>query len=278
MSIATEITALDTNLNAAKEAVEAKGGTVGDTGLAGLAAEIATIPSGSTVGWGTLTYIDSNNIEHEVTIQNEDEYLSLGNANDPVVTIGGASFNLRSITVVNLGVRAAYAPANFLYNCNKLREITGVENLIYVEDSFLFNCSELNCNLYFDELIHAGGSFLYHCSKFNGNITIPKIRYIGSSFMNTCSSFDKTLTIPDNFSSTQAGTATYFMYNCKNFTNLICNSGVVFAGGNNSLSTNDNSAPMYSTGITLTGTCANAWKSALADRDTSPYRKLIVGS
>lgn len=48
MSIASEITALNTNLTAAKNAVVAKGGTVGDTGLAGLAAEIATIPSGGT--------------------------------------------------------------------------------------------------------------------------------------------------------------------------------------------------------------------------------------
>lgn len=46
MSVASEITALGTNLQNAKSAVTAKGGTVGDTGLAGLASEIATIPSG----------------------------------------------------------------------------------------------------------------------------------------------------------------------------------------------------------------------------------------
>lgn len=46
MSIATEIEDLNTNLTAAKSAVTAKGGTVGDTGLAGLATEIASIPSG----------------------------------------------------------------------------------------------------------------------------------------------------------------------------------------------------------------------------------------
>lgn len=46
MSIATELTALNTNLQAAKTAVTTKGGTVGNTGLAGLASEIATIPSG----------------------------------------------------------------------------------------------------------------------------------------------------------------------------------------------------------------------------------------
>lgn len=46
MSVADEITALNTNLQAAKSAVTVKGGTVGDTGLAGLASEIASIPSG----------------------------------------------------------------------------------------------------------------------------------------------------------------------------------------------------------------------------------------
>lgn len=58
MSIASEITALNTNLQAAKDAVVAKGGTVGDTGLAGLASEIGTISGGGQTKepteWGRL--------------------------------------------------------------------------------------------------------------------------------------------------------------------------------------------------------------------------------
>lgn len=50
MSIASELTALATNLQNAKNAVTAKGGTVGDTGLAGLSSEIASIPSGGGGG------------------------------------------------------------------------------------------------------------------------------------------------------------------------------------------------------------------------------------
>ena len=60
MSIATEVEDLNTNLTAAKSAVTAKGGTVGDTGLAGLATEIASIPSGGgsteVTGYGKLLY------------------------------------------------------------------------------------------------------------------------------------------------------------------------------------------------------------------------------
>lgn len=59
MTIASEIEDLQTNLAAAKAAVTTKGGTVGDTGLAGLATEIASIPSGggpSATQWGELNY------------------------------------------------------------------------------------------------------------------------------------------------------------------------------------------------------------------------------
>lgn len=59
MSIASEITALNTNLQAAKNAVVAKGGTVGNTGLAGLASEIGTISGGGeeyVAPYGNLEY------------------------------------------------------------------------------------------------------------------------------------------------------------------------------------------------------------------------------
>lgn len=59
-TIAEEITDLQNNLQSAKNAVTTKGGTVGDTGLAGLATEIASIPAGGgpvPVGdYGKVTY------------------------------------------------------------------------------------------------------------------------------------------------------------------------------------------------------------------------------
>lgn len=58
MTIASEIQDLQTNLQSAKNAVTTKGGTVGDTGLAGLASEIATIPSGGGGGGGYLDPMD----------------------------------------------------------------------------------------------------------------------------------------------------------------------------------------------------------------------------
>ena len=64
-TIAEEITALNTNLAAAKAAVTTAGGTVGDTGLAGLASEIATIPGG---GGGGVVEKDINFYDYNGTL------------------------------------------------------------------------------------------------------------------------------------------------------------------------------------------------------------------
>lgn len=275
------IDSIDSVLDA-KNAIQNKGGTVDyNAGLTSLASEIETIPQGGgSDTWGTITYVDANNVEHTVEIQNEDEYLLLGNANNVDITIGGETFKIRNITKVDLGIRSSYAPTNFLFYCNNLTTITGVENLIYVEDNFLNGCSALDCELNFSELIHVGGSFLMNCTALNSSVTFPELRNIsGSNFMYGCTSFAQPLTLHNNFTYAMAGAVTSFLYNCKNFTGpLVCNTSIIFASGTTSLSTNDSSATMYTTGITLTGTYASDWKAAFADRTSTPYRKLIVGS
>lgn len=68
MSLSSELTDLTTNLSAAKAAVVTKGGTVGDTGLAGLSTEIATIPMPVTYDYGTVT-VGERTITGSVTSQ-----------------------------------------------------------------------------------------------------------------------------------------------------------------------------------------------------------------
>ena len=75
---------------------------------------------------------------------------------------------------------------------------------------------------------------------------------------------------------------TDFMSRCNKFVGpLTCNGPVpssMIPIDNSCLSTNSSNAVMYTTGVTLTGTYAQAWTDALPDRTSSPYRKLIVGS
>lgn len=276
MTIASEIEDLATNLTSAKNMVTAKGGTVGDTGLAGLAGEIATIPTGGVQEeWGHIVYKDSND-EHTVVIATEDEYLSLAsNDNTKTVTINNNTFQLIDILEVHLGVHASYAPNYFLYRLSNLRAITGVDNLIYVGNDILEYSLNFSTELNFSRLVICGNYFLANNNSFNGVVLIPEIATIGSDFMRDDTAFSQTLTLSSHLKTI----GTNFLYKCNNFTNLVCNDSVTsFPTNNNMLATTNNSAPMYTTGITLTGTHASAWKTAYPDKDTSPYRKLILGS
>lgn len=272
MSIASEITDLQTNLAAAKTAVENKGGTIGDTGLAGLASEIATIPSGTTGSWGTITYLDSNDQERTVTIQNEDEYFLLSHFGTWEVTIGGETFDTSRITSVALGSYASYADSYFLYHATSLTTITGVENLIGVNINFLSGCTSLNCPLNFEKLYFTSTNFMNGCSAFNSQILMPELHTVGQNFLGDCTSFAQPFTFVDKIGSGGKN----IMYNCSNLTSLTVNCDPSVLNDNvYSFSTTNVSAPAYTTGVTISGTYATDFKTRFPNRDTSPYRKLI---
>jgi hypothetical protein len=68
----------------------------------------------------------------------------------------------------------------------------------------------------------------------------------------------------------------YFLYNCYSLINVIYNASV-YPTDNNSLSQDaNNKTSTNGTGILITGTNASGLKSALPDRTSSPYRKLVL--
>lgn len=80
MSIASELSAAQTNLAGIKSAISSKGGTVGNTGLAGVPDEIASIPSGAPSKKAIFTYWEapiglstSETTDYTFTITNNDD-------------------------------------------------------------------------------------------------------------------------------------------------------------------------------------------------------------
>lgn len=297
MTIASEIQDLQTNLQAAKTAVTTKGGTVGDTGLAGLASEIASIPSGGgpLSSYGTITYLDNQTL----TLADESDYLKLtiGGSGANII-INNTTVNKNDITSVTIADGVQYIPDNFCYGCNNMTTATlpssihfigdnvfqgtavnsplNLVNVLYIGTYFLGNDAAFNQIINLPNINEIGQNFLSGCSSFNSALTLGNdLKGLDSRFLYQCSSFAQSITLPSNiefFSSAR------FMYNCNSFTGpLTCNVSLPSAD-NYILATTDSSAAMYTTGVTLTGTYAQAWKDALADRDSSPYRKLIVGS
>ena len=278
MTIASEITALQNNLASAKAAVTAKGGTVGDTGLAGLASEIATIPSGGSVSWGTVIY-DNGSGETEGTIQNANEFMSLchdGNGS-AIATINNVSVPFNNIKEVELTSIIYCLPDHFLRNAGTLRKLSGTSGVIAIGNYCLAG-SGIRNDLDFENTVSIGDCFLNSCSSFNNNLKLSKLEKIGGNFMQLASSFAQQLTLP----STLTTVGSNFMYRCNNFVGpLVCNAPSSDSGlysNNYSLGSNSSSAKCYTTGITLTGTYASVWKNRYPDRTSQPYRKLILGS
>lgn len=263
-------------VNSAKDAITNKGGTVGDTGLAGLAEEIETIPSGGGLDFGTVTYSpDYGQTFRTVTIQNISEYEQLATS-EP--TIGGETFNRGQITGVALGPAALYTPSNFLSNAALLTSLTGTENLRIIGDNFLSQANKFDQALDLRNVTTIGTNFLNYCSKFNKTLTLSSVTSIGNYFMTHCEMFAQSLTLPSSLKTV----GTYFMNGCYQFVGPLSCGGPSSSSGissnNYTLASDKNTVPMYTTGVTLTGDNASVWKNRLADRTSSPYRKLILSS
>lgn len=311
MSIASEITALGTNLTAAKNAVTAKGGTVGDTGLRGLASEIGSIPSGGggITTYGTIKYTE-NGVDKTVEMVTEDDYLELTlGGSGSTIEINNVSINKDWIKEVTVGDGVQYIPDNFCYGCNYITSVNLPRSVHYIGGNVFQTCTSLNSPLNLQNVRAIGSNFLQNCSAFNQPISLPKVDEIGSYFMSNCFSFNSEITLNDGLlmidSRFMHGCSSFaqsftipsgllssnflyknpgerFMHNCNSFVgSLVCNAPVdssKIPTDNYALATTSATAAMYTTGVTLTGPYAAQWKAALSDRTSSPYRKLIVGS
>lgn len=190
----------------------------------------------------------------------------------------GSNF-LSGCTLFNqdLVISVSHIPQNFLYGCtafNSNIDFTSPE--LAIDHSFLYNCTSFNKPLDLAGVTSIAGSFLRGCTSFNQPIDLAGITSIGDNFLNGCSSFAQDLVIPETVLTIPTGSSGYFMYNCNSFTGTLTCETSAHPSGNYSLSTTDSTAPMYVTGITLAGAYASTWKSAMSNRNSSPYRKLVV--
>ena len=204
MSIATEIEALQTNLASAKTAVQTKGGTVGDTGLAGLADEIATIPSGGGVGIprdldnnGKLifptssTFVLDNSVKDiglrtfqyafsaDENLQTADlsSLTSLSGDYGMAYSFNGCS-NLTSVDFKNLEtITGTYVLQYCFQNCQQLSSVnfSKLTSIVNSGISQAFrNCKLLN-NIEFPlltTLTSRAFQYTFYNSNYQGNITI----------------------------------------------------------------------------------------------------------
>lgn len=263
---------------------------------------------GSLANYGSITYLDANNVEQTLTLATEDDYLELtvGQSSAIEIEVNGVTMIKGDITGVVIADGVQYIPNNFCYTCNNLISATIPSSVHIIGADTFVGCNIITASFDLQNVHQIGSSFLQGNANFNSPISLPKVREIGNNFLYGCSSFNSSLTINDNCETIGSSflrnctafaqsfsipsglligvgltiPGDRFMQECKNFVGpLVCNcTSANMALTSNVLSTNDATAPLYVTGVTLTGTYANDWKTTFPDRDSSPYRKLVVGS
>ena len=266
---------------------------------------------GSLANYGSITYLDANNVEQTLTLATEDDYLELtigGSGTD--IVINGVTVNKLNITGVVIADGVQYVPNSFCVGCNNLASATipasvhvigyhvflacdivtasfALQNVHQIGDNFLQGNSRFNSPIVLPKVKEIGQDFLRGCTSLNSAVTInDSCEFMGTGFLRGCTAFTQSLSVPSSLlmSAGLVNPGGRFMQDCKNFVGpLVCNCPVTnFTIGstdkNNMLATTDATAIMYTTGITLTGPYANDWKTALPDSSSSPYRKLVVGS
>lgn len=163
----------------------------------------------------------------------------------------------------------------FMYHCTNFNSTIEFRNqTATIGNGFLQECISFNQPITLPtSSTDIGANFLYACSNFNQPLQLPStVTSIGSNFLGGCYRFTQPFTVPSAITSVGSG----FMTGSYRFIGPLTLETSVHPTDNNSLSTTVSTMPMYTTGVTLTGPGAQAWKTALPDRTTSPYRKLIV--
>ncbi len=188
---------------------------------------------------------------------------------------------------------------NSIYSYQVLNVLMGNYSSSSIGNYFLASCSSFNQPLTLpSNLSSIGSNFLDYCHAFNQPLTLPSsLSSIGNYFLASCSSFNQPLTLPSNLSSIGSN----FLYNCRafnqpltlpsslssigiNFLNscyslsVVVYNASVYPTDNYSLSQDINSKTSSSgAGIIVYGTKRAELISALPNRTSTPFRKLING-
>ncbi len=150
---------------------------------------------------------------------------------------------------------------------------------VYAEsigDYFMSNCLAFNSPISLGTTLKSIGSgFLSGCGQFNKSISFPSsLTSIGNNFMASCVQMAQPLTIPATITSIGTG----FMRGVAAFIGPLTVGSSAAPADMYTLTSTYSAATSYTKGITLAGVQAELWKSKLPDRNTTPFRKLIVAS
>lgn len=272
-------------LTAVYNKIEEKGGEIpAEKNMKNLGPAIRSIPQDPFMGqYGKLYTTD---YPDGIKIDTKTEYNALQVSYGSKIQTNVGRIEPDSVTGFefnsNIGKLVNYVPVLFLANCSYLNSPINIpEGISTIRPAFLQQCMRFNSTITLPQsLTTIDNSFMQYCSNFNQPLILPTANplIIGYAFLRNCDGFNQPLTLPANITSINAN---WFMFATSNFLaplKVECPISVLSDTDREwALSATIKGTPDLTTGHTLTGTYASSWKSALPNRTSSPYRKLILG-
>ena len=164
---------------------------------------------------------------------------------------------------------------NFMAGCTSYNKSFPLSNVASIGNQAMSGCTSFNQPISFANGAVIGQSLLRNCTSFNSAVDLTGVARMYNGFLAYCTAFSQSFTIPSSIPTVYSN---MFMYGCNNFVGVLTVNAPIDRSDNYCLSTNSNTALMYTTGITLKGTYRSSWISTLPNRtSSSPYRKLING-
>lgn len=290
MAISDVITSMNQHTKAAYDALEAKGAELPqDKNLENLAGIIENLPAGGDYGTVTIKNEDGTTTDLPLDLSG---FLAMSRQlsdNDPTITIGGVVYQKEDVTAYDTGDNLdTLLPYMFSgsywdnetfetkYYWSGLESVRLGANIKTIPGQFMMEAAPTTLEMVAVETI--GDSFLSNNSTFNAPLIFPDtLTTIGNQFMSS-SNYSQPLTIPASVTSIGES----FMSNANQFTELtVETTAEVFADAdpymlNYVLATWQQSAPMFTTGVTISGAGAEYWRTSLPNRfGEGPYRKII---
>lgn len=146
------------------------------------------------------------------------------------------------------------------------------------------SCTSFNSQILLPTSVRMG-HFLNNATSFNQPIVLPSLTETTGIYSRLCfnwESFNQDVTIPTSWCNTGWYNNATLFENCRSMTSTVTFSSTTVPGSDypkalsHSFSTLSETDDSYVQGVKFTGTGASAWKTALADSTSSPYRKIIV--
>jgi hypothetical protein len=179
-----------------------------------------------------------------------------------------------------------------LFNCINFDGEIALPGIATIGERFLQGCISFNHNVTLPNTLNTiGVNFLGACVDFNSTIDLgTSVHEINGGFLFGCTSFNQDLTIRSNIDDGGISVATDgsqnrgMLFGCDSMTATVDFGSLTtaaFSVSNTEYQFSTNTASTAygtNTGVTFAGTNAAAIKFNFQDRDSQPYRKIIVNS